>query len=54
MHESLSIISPELAPIHHKLVTLRRHLAALAAKEQPNKTELKNYQEELRKIDQYV
>lgn len=49
--ESLSVISPELIPVHEKLVTLRRQLVALAAKEGSHKAELKPIQEELRKID---
>ena len=49
--ESLSVIPPELLPVHEKLVTIRRQLVALAAKEGPHRTELKPIQEELRKID---
>ncbi|KAH6916018.1 hypothetical protein BKA70DRAFT_1501556 [Coprinopsis sp. MPI-PUGE-AT-0042] len=49
--ESLSVISPELIPVHEKLVTLRRQLVALAAREGSHKAELKPIQEELRKID---
>ncbi|KAG2011668.1 hypothetical protein CC2G_011759 [Coprinopsis cinerea AmutBmut pab1-1] len=51
MLESLSVISPELIPVHEKLVTIRRQLVALAAKEGSHKAELKPIQEELRKID---
>jgi hypothetical protein len=51
MHDSLSVLSVELVPIHHRLVSLRRQLVALAAKENPSKTELKNLMEDLRKID---
>ncbi|KAJ8694917.1 hypothetical protein PTI98_007555 [Pleurotus ostreatus] len=51
LQESLSVLSPELAPIHLKLVHIRRQLAALAAKEGSHKAELKPLQEELRKID---
>ncbi|KAF9490155.1 hypothetical protein BDN71DRAFT_1593030 [Pleurotus eryngii] len=51
LQESLSVLSPELAPIHLKLVHIRRQLVALAAKEGSHKAELKPLQEELRKID---
>lgn len=51
MKDSLSEISPELIPTHEKLVQLRRQLVALAAKETPSKSELKQLRDELRKID---
>ncbi|KAF5355278.1 hypothetical protein D9758_006086 [Tetrapyrgos nigripes] len=51
LQESLSVLSVELIPIHEKLVTIRRKLVALAAKEGSRKAELKPLQEELRKID---
>jgi NTP pyrophosphatase (non-canonical NTP hydrolase) len=51
LEESLSVLSVELVPIHERLVTIRRQLVALAAKEGPHKAELKPLQEELRKID---
>ena len=51
MKDSLSEISPELIPTHEKLVQLRRQLVALAAKETPSKSELKQHRDELRKID---
>lgn len=51
LQESLAIISVELTPIYEKLVTIRRQLVALAAKEGSHKAELKPIQEELRKID---
>ena len=51
MHDSLSILSVELEPIHRRLVSLRRQLVALAAKDHPSKTELKNLMDELRKVD---
>lgn len=51
LEESLSVLSVELIPIHEKLVTIRRQLVALAAKEGSHKAELKPLQEELRKID---
>jgi Tfp pilus assembly protein PilO len=54
MHDSLSVLSVELVPIHHRLVSLRRQLAALAAKDHPSKTELKTLMEDLRKIDALV
>lgn len=49
--ESLSVISPELIPIHERLVNIRRQLVALAAKDKHKQTELKQLLEELRKID---
>ena len=51
MQESLAVLSPELVPVHQKLITIRRHLVALAAKEGSQKAELKPLQEELRRID---
>lgn len=51
LQESLAVLSPELLPVHQRLVTLRRQLAALIAKEGSHKAELKPIQEELRKID---
>ncbi|KJA28133.1 hypothetical protein HYPSUDRAFT_197663 [Hypholoma sublateritium FD-334 SS-4] len=51
LQESLAVISPELMPVHQKLVTVRRQLVALAAKEGSQKAELKPLQEELRRID---
>ena len=51
MKESLSELSVELIPIHDRLVTLRRQLVAIAAKDKPSKSEIKPIQEELRKID---
>ncbi|KAJ7648579.1 hypothetical protein DFH06DRAFT_1300350 [Mycena polygramma] len=51
LEESLSVLSVELIPIHERLVTIRRQLVALAAKEGSHKAELKPLQEELRKID---
>lgn len=51
LQDSLAVLSSELIPIHEKLVTLRRQLVALAAKEGSHKSELKPIQEELRKID---
>jgi cytochrome c553 len=51
LHESLSVFSVELLPIHERLVNIRRQLVALAAKEQSHKAELKPLLEELRKID---
>lgn len=47
---SLSVLSFELVPIHQRLITLRRQLAALAARK-PTAAELDAVQEELRKID---
>ncbi|CAK5283383.1 unnamed protein product [Mycena citricolor] len=51
LEESLSVLSVELIPIHERLVTLRRQLVALAAKEGSHVAELKPIKEELRKID---
>ncbi|KAF9005994.1 hypothetical protein BDQ17DRAFT_1467113 [Cyathus striatus] len=51
LQDSLSVLSPELIPIHQRLVTIRRQLVALAAKEGSHKAELKPLLEELRKID---
>lgn len=51
LQESLSVLSPELIPVHQRLVTIRRQLVALAAKEGTQRAELKPVQEELRKID---
>jgi len=51
LQDSLAVLSPELLPVHQRLVTLRRQLAALIAKGGSHKTELKPIQEELRKID---
>lgn len=51
LQDSLAVLSVELTPIHEKLVTVRRQLVALAAKEGSHKAELKPLQEELRKID---
>lgn len=51
LQESLSDISVELIPVHQRLVTIRRQLVALAAKEGNHKAELKPLAEELRKID---
>ncbi|PPQ62875.1 hypothetical protein CVT24_006273 [Panaeolus cyanescens] len=51
LQDSLSVLSPELVPVHQKLVTIRRQLVALAAKEGSQKAELKPLQEELRRID---
>ncbi|KAF8920838.1 hypothetical protein CPB85DRAFT_1273264 [Mucidula mucida] len=51
LQEGLSVLSPELIPIHERLVNIRRQLVALAAKEGSHKAELKPLQEELRKID---
>jgi hypothetical protein len=51
LQENLSVLSSELLPLHERLVTIRRKLAALAAKGGSPKAELKPLQEELRKID---
>ena len=51
LQDSLSVLSAEIIPIHERLVTIRRQLVALAAKEGSHKAELRPLQEELRKID---
>ena len=51
LQDSLSEISVELIPIHDRLITLRRQLVTLAAKECSLKSELKPLAEEIRKID---
>lgn len=53
LQESLAVLSPELVPIHERLVVIRRQLVALAAKGHNYKSELKPIQEELRKIDAF-
>jgi hypothetical protein len=54
LQDSLAVLSPELVPLHQRLVAVRRQLVALAAKEGIHKAELKPLQEELRKIDSYA
>ena len=51
MMDALSVLSPELVPLHQRLVTMRRQFAALASKEHPSKTELQKLVDDLRKID---
>lgn len=51
LQDSLAVLSVELVPVHQKLISIRRQLVALAAKEGTHKAELKPLQEELRKID---
>jgi len=51
LQDSLSVLSVELVPIHERLVTIRRQLVALAAKEGSHRAEIKSLAEELRKID---
>ncbi|TIB05767.1 hypothetical protein E3P92_02587 [Wallemia ichthyophaga] len=49
---SLSVLDVELVPIHQRLVTIRRQLAAIVSKDNPpQKHEIKPLLEELRKID---
>ena len=48
---TLSVLSVELVPIHQRLVSVRRQIAAAAAKRKPARTEIKMLQDELRKID---
>ena len=42
LQDSLSVLSPELIPIHERLVNIRRQLVALAAKETDREVELAN------------
>jgi hypothetical protein len=51
LQDSLAVLSSELVPLHEHLVTIRRKLVALTAKDPPHKAELKPLLEELRKID---
>jgi hypothetical protein len=51
MQDNLSEISPELLPVHERLVTIRRNLVGLVAKGGSVKAELKPLQGELRRID---
>lgn len=48
---TLSVLSVELVPIHQKLVSIRRQIAAAAAKPKPARHEIRKLQEELRSID---
>ncbi|CAO1633113.1 unnamed protein product [Sympodiomycopsis kandeliae] len=48
---TLSVLSVELVPIHQKLVSIRRQIAAAAAKPKPARGEIRKLQEELRAID---
>lgn len=48
---TLNILSVELVSIHQRLVSVRRQIAAAAAKPKPARTEIKMLQDELRKID---
>lgn len=48
---TLKVLSVELVPYHQKIVSIRRQLAAAAAKPKPARAEIKALQEELRKID---
>ncbi|CAL1714834.1 unnamed protein product [Somion occarium] len=49
LQESLGDLSPELIPIHERLVNIRRQLVALAAKETASQAALKEYEEQLAK-----
>ncbi|KAI0741397.1 hypothetical protein C8Q80DRAFT_1194230 [Daedaleopsis nitida] len=46
LQDSLSVLSPELIPIHERLVNIRRQLVALATKETAREVALANAQEE--------
>lgn len=49
---SLSQLSPEMAPLHQRLITLRRLLASIAARPRPQASEVVNILAELRAIDE--
>ncbi|WFD44236.1 hypothetical protein MPSI1_002902 [Malassezia psittaci] len=51
LENKLSVLSVELLPIHQKLVSIRRQLFAAAASPKPQRAEVKQLQEDLRKID---
>ncbi|CAO1617232.1 unnamed protein product [Parajaminaea phylloscopi] len=48
---TLSVLSVELVPIHQKLVSIRRQIAAAAARPKPARGEIRKLQEDLRTID---
>lgn len=48
---SLSVLSVELVPLHQRLISLRRQLAALSARHKPSTADISTILEELRKID---
>ncbi|SCZ87484.1 BZ3500_MvSof-1268-A1-R1_Chr2-2g04950 [Microbotryum saponariae] len=48
---SLSQLSPELAPVHQRLITLRRLLASIAARPRPTAGDVANILTELRAIE---
>ncbi|KAK4046834.1 hypothetical protein OIV83_005831 [Microbotryomycetes sp. JL201] len=48
---SLSSMSTELAPLHQRLITLRRLLASIAARPRPTASDVANILAELRQID---
>ncbi|PWN25756.1 hypothetical protein BDZ90DRAFT_233766 [Jaminaea rosea] len=48
---TLSVLSVELVPIHQKLVSIRRQIAAAAARPKPARQEIRKLQDELRAID---
>lgn len=48
---SLSQLSPELAPLHQRLITLRRLLASIASRPRPQASDVVNILAELRAID---
>lgn len=47
---SLSQLSPELGPLHQRLITLRRLLASIAARPRPTSADITNILTELRAI----
>lgn len=48
---SLGILSPELAPVHQRLITLRRLLASIASRVRPQASETTSILVELRAIE---
>ena len=48
---SLGILSPELAPVHQRLITLRRLLASIASRVRPQASETTQILVELRAIE---
>lgn len=48
---TLKVLSVELVPIHQRLIAVRRQIVAAAAKPKIPRAEIKQLQEELRKID---
>lgn len=49
--DSLSVLAPELVPLHQRLIQIRRQLAGIAARPKASKPEAQALQEELRSVD---